>query len=345
MDSNNLIEKEIEQLIKNDEYKLLKPLLEYIKLMFINNYSSIDTTRGLLDVTKQIKTDSTGNPYGFVKDIVFGYKQPQWNVETVNQTSGDFYYLTFQVLEKVLPDLEQIQTVPSISLPVMLFVMTRKEAEELSSEQVFKGYSQEFLAEFNNFKTILAERYTANWINQYHEVRQAWQPFLNSSENIEGLLKQKLEKVKNLPRMIEPEFVNPITINNNGNYRNDLKRLRNNVCLVIIDAISMRHPIIQKEFRKSLLDVFDNTIVATFDPTKDESNILQQRMIHFIEYYQDLECSKRRHWDDDGKCNVIYQSPDLGGLLIDRLEYLLKNEDNSQSSNFLDNLYNREEGH
>lgn len=338
MDSNEL--KSIEEKIENDEYKLLKPLLEYIKMILMNKIYPLETIRELLDVTEKIKTNSEGNPSKYVEEMLLGFKQEKWNAENVNQASGDLYNnsVIFHFLENALPNLEEIQPVPSIPLPVMLFVMTRKEAEELSSGTAFNGYSKEFFKEFNDFKTILKDKYTDNWIEQYHKQREAWQPFLDSSNNIDQLLRDILENVDNLSRSVEPKFV-PITINDNGNHRKGLNYLRIHPCVVIIDAISMRHPKIQREFRKSLLDVFNNTIVATIDPTKDKSNILKQRMIHFIELYQDLECSKRRHWDYDNKCGVISDNSDLGSLLVNPLKDLLKNEDNSQSSNFSGNLY------
>lgn len=299
------IQLELSQLIRHEEYKLLRPLLDGLQSMVAAKYPTPEIVSGLLEVVKRIQMEIRrgGNPHELARQLASGYIQPQWNVQgSVNQANRDlFNQFIIQFFSTNLSELEHKKSNSSIFLPIVLVVMNASEAQELASGSVLHNYPVEVRTELKKLQALLAEQHTVDWVQRYRNESQEWQPFKNSTETIKQLLDRAIAFVKGYKHPIQPDFVDIRTLNN---YRDKLKQLRFHGCVVIMDVISMRHPVIQREFRRSLLDAFPNTMVATVAPISDALQIKQQ-MISIIEQHIDLECHKRLHLDCDQLCDEI----------------------------------------
>lgn len=301
-DSWNSIEKELSQLINNEEYKLVRPLLENIQYIVNAKCYQPEIVKVLLDVVKHLQIDirKGGNPYELARKISSGFIQPEWNVQgnIYQAEQNSIHQIVIQFFSNNLNELEKIKP-KSISIPIVLLVMNVLEAEELASGAIFKDYPDQVHADFEQFQEFLRVRNIVNWVQRYQGSSQEWQPFANSTENIEQMLRRILSIIEGYQNSIEPVFLDIHMLNNN---RHALKELRTDGCVVIMDVISMRHPNIQRAFRRSLLDAFPKTMVARIAPIYDALN-LKQQMINVIEYYVDLESHKRFKFDLDELCD------------------------------------------
>jgi hypothetical protein len=70
-----------------------------------------------------------------------------------------------------------------------------------------------------------------------------------------------------LRKQVVPKFYDIHSLDGNTqDGRVLLRRLRISGCIVIVDAISLRHPIILRAYQRSMLDVFPSTYVLTLTP-------------------------------------------------------------------------------
>jgi hypothetical protein len=329
-----LIQLELSQIVNNGEYKLLQPLLEGLQSLVAAKYPTPEIVRGLLDVVKQIQVETSqgGNPRELAKQIALGFIQPQWNVQgSVNQANRDlFNQFVIQFFSSNLSELERSQPSPSLLLPIVLIVMNASEAKSLASGDAFHGYPEELCQDFKKLRVLLEERNSINWVERYHNIPQSWQPFRDTAENIEQIIKRTLGMVEGYQNLVSPVFVDIRMLNATDN-RRALRELRSYGCVVIMDVISMHHPVIQREFRQSLLDAFPNTMVARVAPISDALQVVQ-RMISFIERHIDLECHKRFKLDFDELCDEVSDSTRFGRWLKNHVNNLLPDDAKSQVS-------------
>ena len=73
----------------------------------------------------------------------------------------------------------------------------------------------------------------------------------------------------------------------------------------------MQHPVIQREFRRSLLDAFPCNLMAKIAPNIDVLDFIKDLVIIF-EQHADLEFYKRCRIDKDRKCKRIHDEGDFG---------------------------------
>jgi TIR domain len=147
---------------------------------------------------------------------------------------------------------------PGISVPVVPFVMTRAEAQSLVEGTAFDGYPAELRQEFETFRGGLPE----GWQTRYQDNREGMIAF-GESQSIGQRLRTALRLVRR-DECKEPllaNFEDPLTLE-----RDRLWTLRSTVCVVVVDAISTRHPAIQRRFRRSYLDSSPTTLVVRVSP-------------------------------------------------------------------------------
>jgi hypothetical protein len=333
-DSWQSIEIELLQLFNHEEYKLLRPLLESLQSMIGAKYPSPEIVSGLLEVVKniQMETYKGANPHEIARQVASGFMQPQWNIQgSVHQANRDFFnQVVIQFFSTNLSELEKTKPNPSILVPIILLVMNAFEAKELASGNALQGYPGEVFTDFKRLQKLLADNQMLNWVQCYHDNPQAWQPFRDSTESIEQLLKRTFSMVEGYQNPIVPVFVDIRTLNKDYN-RHALKELRSHGCVVVMDVISMRHPAIQREFRSSLLDAFPKTLVVRVAPINEALQIVQQ-MVGMIERYIDLECHKRFKLDCDKLSEEASDTTRFCRWLKNEVTNLLPDDAKSQTS-------------
>src|SRR5262245_235684 len=185
-------------------------------------------------------------------------------------------------------------------VPFVLVVMTANEAEELKRETVFQASYTGLLENYRNVLGRLTREGIVDWAARYGDRPEDWRPFEAGpgGASLAQLINAELshEAGQELRR---PAFIDIRKLNDQPD---DLKELRETGCIVIIDAVSVCHPDLLTEYRRSLLDVFPSTFLlkmAPFDPVpvfgKDPAHVMTlpwvQRTDSF--FFDRLERDKR----------------------------------------------------
>ena len=284
-----------------------------------------EIVQGLVEIVRKMSDEIRHGkplPEVFEQAKVADYVQPGWDVEKViNQNFNIYNHIVQKASEKI-----KEPEPAAIEVKVVLLVMTKTEATELVSRTAFRGLEAEFANDLQELEELLATERLMMWVNNYGETPQQWRPFANAdtTDSIEELIVQAFTTISEreysqLP--LVPKFVDVRTINSN---RKDLVKLRTDGCVVVNDVISMRHPLIQREMRRSLLDAFPNTVMVRVAPFASAFDILQP-LVSWLETYQDLEFYKRLTTDWDPKCRQVYRSFELGSLFIEQVPKLIPN--------------------
>jgi len=210
------------------------------------------------------------------------FVQQGWRPEQVVNAQNIFNFGLAPVKNEVE------EPAPTTDIPVVLLVMTRKEAEQLDGNKIPVTMPPNYWQEFKNLKNLL----DPDWIDRYGTTPEEWQPFGTKVKNIEGLLSDLFEELSDkqkYEKLLVPKFIDIRTLYKD---RKRLVDLRHDGCFVINDVISMWHPDIQRAYRASLLEAFPATIVFRIAPI-DQALGDSQPLIAFQEKYADLEFFKR----------------------------------------------------
>jgi hypothetical protein len=124
--------------------------------------------------------------------------------------------------------------------------------------------------------------------------------------NIGTLVQQSLQLVdpRTCPEPLLAQFVDIRTLNDPA-HRTRLQDLRSNGCVVITDAISMRHPALQEQLRKCKLDAYETTLMALLAPKESILNIATGETLAVRTWFEsDFE---GRLLNDDPKCIRVSQ--------------------------------------
>ena len=189
-----------------------------------------------------------------------------------------------------------------IDMHIVLLTMNRTEAEELASHMAFDGKPEKLKENFSLLQKQLEQAFP-KWQEHYQNEPELWQPFGHDDpdNNIESLIASALDFAQS---NLEEEYGRSVALSriypdirtlNHANKRATLDSLRNDECVIIVDAISLYHPKIFRSFQRSLLDIYHNTFVVTYAPN-DELLTMMRNMIVALEFpIRDMEFLKRRH--------------------------------------------------
>ena len=324
------ITKELSDLINDPEYKQYKPLLDALQQMVGAKFASPEIVKGVLDGVLYMQANGTSTQQ-IVKNVEGGFVQPDWIVEgDVNQANRDLIKTMFvSIVNNNAKELKDSEEATSIAVPIVLLVMTKAEAEGLLNLQAFQGLTEEIYTEqFSRYQQTLKERQLYNWIQRYGDKPEDWQPFANDQTTVSGIITQVLASMEDYDHPLVPNFIDVRKLNEDG-ARRSLLRLRQDGCVVVIDSISIRHPVIQRAYRQTLLDASPDTLLVKLSPFSDPSE-LEEQMIRFSERYLDLEFFKRFRVDRDGKCDEVEDNFRFERWLIDQIPNLIPKEEKAR---------------
>ena len=254
-----------------------------------------------------------------VQEAEAKFIQEKWTVDQVTNAQNIFNF----ILSPVKNGVEEPE--PSITIPVVLLVMNREEAEELDSNKIKVEMPKDYLDAFKNLKVLLK----ADWLDHYGKRPEEWRPFEDSNKSIEDWMIDMFEEVRvreKQQKSIIPDFIDIRTLPTD---RKKLKALRANGCFVINDVISMWHPVIQHGYRASLLDAFPSTFVFRISPI-DQALQDSQPLIAFTEKYSDLEFFKRTA-DFDLGCRNFLESQEFAAFVVNAAPGLIAATDKETS--------------
>ena len=311
----NPVEKKLLRLKEDPKYATLVPLLNLVQF-FSNNreYYEPQKIQYLLmaiECIEQMIGEKSALPQ-VIEEIIAG--QRQLNCIFPEKAYKRYPNLNDFIINCLNEKREELKSKrPYILLPIVLVVMTRNQAEELAAGKASLEHAT--CPEFQYFQNVITNTYNSNWVHRYNPKPELWKPFANQEATIEEFLNNIFKTVPQDNRSIQLKFINCNDLNQENKFnRDEILKLRREGCIVIMDVISMRHPAIQHQFRKSMLDAFPKTIVAKLDSTGD-SSLLEHKMLNMMEKYLELECYKRRELDGDKKCDRVENFTDLSYLL------------------------------
>jgi hypothetical protein len=179
-------------------------------------------------------------------------------------------------------------------IPIVLVVMTESEAEELAAGAAFDGSPETLRQEFQALQGEFRPAERAEWPRRYHALPQEWRPFAAAGQpgdTIEQIIRSSFANAPAAATALIPEFWDIRRLSDPGN-RRDLKKLRRG-CLLIIDAISIRHPKLQRALQQSALDAYPATLVLTVAPHPSPFEVLREVAVFLQLTIGDLEFARR----------------------------------------------------
>jgi len=239
------------------------------------------------------------------------YVQPDWDVDNVVNANGNVYQIFIDNFgKKVAAELPD----PPVPVPIVLVVMNEIEAGQLIDGTAFKDLPDVFKNDFAELIQDLTDGKIDNWIDRYGKASEDWRPFVDSAITIKVMLTDLLDQIKNELNYhvnLVPAFHDIRLLNDS---RDDLMDLRENGCIILKDFVSIRHPKIQREYRRTLLDAFPKTRMVRIAPLADAFDIVPP-MVTMMERYEDLEFYKRLIHSDP-RCKESYKSYDFRGWFV-----------------------------
>jgi hypothetical protein len=168
----------------------------------------------------------------------------------------------------------------AISVPVMIMAMNRQEADDLNSGKVFNdpSVSPAKREQFRNFKEILQSQFGTTWIECYGENRLEWKPLAEENKTIKEIIASASHHINfgndpsASPALVEPNF----ELSNNfltpsPEMLRSWRQLAKTGCILIIDAISLYHPVLKENLKESGLSSNENVAVLVVSPVNSFS--------------------------------------------------------------------------
>lgn len=239
------------------------------------------------------------------------YAQPNWQVE--------------KVFNFVVADNEAARP-PAAEprrLPFVLAVMNRAEAAGLVDGHAFDGCPAPLTEAFGALRDVLEAAVGGEWADRYDDERERWRPFGAGHGTLAELVDATVDRLNTRHRYSPPVAADFRAITDLPRDRWELRRLRHEGCILIVDAISMRHPVIQRALYASLLDAYPTTSVMVVAPAvtaleaRELAVILELRLA-------DLEFNLRRMDPDEelGASWEVVEQPALEKWLTNRVQLM-----------------------
>lgn len=282
----------------------------------------ISAASGLLE---QMKVDilHSGRPSSqILRDAIEGrYILPTWEAYHVFQEQRSLFE---SVLIQLGKEIRDATTSNALNVPFVLAVMSATEAGQLVDGTAFTDYPEELHHDFAELQEVLAANGLSDWAGRYGEAPQEWRPFAagDSVITIADVAASALQGIDaELP--VTPLFIDVRSLSEERN-RGMLRKLRNDGCIVVIDSISMRHPVIQRAFQQTILDAYPKTSVVNIAPLQSAFALVRRMRIFLRLQASDLEFQKRRvdRQEDYGGCREIHEPRELEQWLSDRVRRL-----------------------
>jgi hypothetical protein len=238
------------------------------------------------------------------------YAQPNWQVEKV-------FNVLVSNTEAARPAAEPRR------LPFVLAVMNRAEAADLVEGRAFDGCPAPLTEAFGALRDMLDAAVVGDWADRYDDERERWRPFGAGHGTLAELVGATVARLNDRYRYQPPVAADFRAVTELSRDRWELRRLRHEGCILIVDAISMRHPLLQRALHASLLDAYPTTSVMLVAPA---ATALEARELAVILELRlaDLEFNQRRMDPDEefGASWEAVEQPVLEKWLTNRVQVM-----------------------
>jgi hypothetical protein len=171
----------------------------------------------------------------------------------------------------------ELNKVEIIDIPFVIAAMTRNEATDLIAEAVFENFSVEPAAHtrFQQFRESLEEHgiAAADLPTRYEEHRENWRPHTCQQStiyeiisDIADFLNQQRSEMPGLP-LIRPQFFSSEFFVEDEDTRIETwERLGRSGCVIIVDAVSMFHPMLRRLLSRSEMGSNEQVAILMLSP-------------------------------------------------------------------------------
>jgi hypothetical protein len=179
-------------------------------------------------------------------------------------------------LTELYSDAEQsLNRVEFTNIPFVVVAMTQDEAAELMTENVFDDPMVAPIerTRFRVFKEALQEHDVADLLLCYGKQREAWKPHILWQHTIQeiileiiDLINQQRAEILN-SSMLFPEFFSSNFFAKDESTRLETwDQLERQGCVIIVDPVSVFHPVLRRFLLKSEMGSNDRTAILGFSP-------------------------------------------------------------------------------
>jgi hypothetical protein len=276
------LETEFNRLYEDARYKPLRPLMDRAEAL-LRTRESYGAVELLLDVIRTFHEREKQGPVGIdgIRDIA--------EIATQNfQARGHIFHaangpIVLDLIQQAAPEMRLPE--PAVEVAVALLVMTQKEAKALAAGEVFDDQVGVLKENFASLAEHLKKNGLESWTDHYGATPEEWRPrggqktIAQHVTNALGRLNDEKEFEKSfLPKFYDVRAVDSTT----SRGRSLLRTLRTKGCIVMVDAISLRHPALLRAYQRSLLDVFPTTSVVTLTPDGNAFELMKS-MVHALQ--------------------------------------------------------------
>jgi hypothetical protein len=312
------IRAQLEALRTAPNYQTLRPIVEAFQSVL--NIGQVEIARAGLQVVRAFQqSDGAAAPTksALERAAIGILNEGPMNADTIVNVGGD---ATFKdaVFKIALQGIKEMPGEPSVEVAFVLLAMTKQQADELASGHAFQQ-QPEILQQ--NFAT-LAAHLPDKWSDHYGASPEQWRP--RGERSIAELIGATLDELNESGefKKLVPKFHDIKALGDGTRVsRNLVRHLRRNGCLVIADAISLRHPALLRAYQRCLLDVFPSTSVLTLTPGVDALGLMQGMVYALQLNLQDSEFKLR--FDDlveNRACQVESQLDDVPHWLVGQVK-------------------------
>lgn len=323
-DSWDQLRTEYDQLKDDPDYASLRPLLDRA-LAYINVSESPEIVKVLLEIARAFHEEARpgSKGAGFLREVAEGIVNKGFFNEgldakgSIIQTQGN---VILNLVEESARELKIPE--PGVEVGVVLVAMTSKEAQSLFDGTVFTPQVEVLKQNFESLAGYLKQLGVANWVSHYDATPEQWRP--HGGPTIGELIIDEfteLNEDKEFPEQLVAKFYDIRALDSTRrNGRRLLRRLRGSGCLVIVDAISIRHPALLRAYQRSLLDVFPSISVVTLTPDGNAFQFMKSMVYALQTSLEESEFNLRMEDPWDGMACQTYSSPkQMSRWLVERV--------------------------
>ncbi len=268
------LREELERLYADPNCKQLRPLLDSM-FPLVGVKESPEAVQTMLTVVKQRRDGS--DPHMSLHEQAAGIVNETIKGQVLQAQTQN---IVIHAIERAKPEMKLVD--PGIEVDFVLLVMTAKEAQDLAAGNPFAGEPEVLKHNLERLVLHLEQTGKANWVKYYGATAGEWHP-RGGARDIAGYISDALttfnkanEKSKEFTKPFTPIFHDIRTLD-----RLTLGHLRER-CIVVVDAISIRHPALLRAYQRSMLDVFPNTSVVTLTPDGNAFEVMKS-MVHSLQ--------------------------------------------------------------
>ena len=315
------IRAQLEALRTAPNYQTLRPIVEAFQSVL--NIGQVEIARAGLQVVRAFQQShgaAAPSKSALERAAVGILNEGPMTADTIVNVGGD---ATFKdaVFKIALQGIKEMPGEPSVEVAFVLLALTKQQADELALQRVFDDQPvlrQNFIALSDYLEKVGAGK----WPDNYGASPEHWRP--RGERSIAELIGATLDELNEsgVFKKLVPKFYDmQVLADGTRASRNLVRHLRRNGCLVIADAISLRHPALLRAYQRCLFDVFPNTSVLTLTPGADALGLMQGMVYALQLNLQDSEFKLR--FDDlveNRACQVESQLDDVPHWLVGQVK-------------------------